>query len=58
MKRQYLPYFNDSNLCSGELLDNKFLFPCNPEYYLKFQYGDNWEKPLENNYLNSNVKCF
>ena len=52
--RQFLPFFNDSNLCSGELLENKFLIPCNPEYYLKLQYGDNWKKPLENQYLNNN----
>ena len=53
-----MPYFNDSNLCSGELLSNKFLFPCDPELYLKFQYGDKWETPLENYYFNSKTFKF
>jgi hypothetical protein len=39
-------------------LDNKFLLPCNPEHYLKVQYGDNWDKPLENHYLNSKTFIF
>ncbi len=39
-------------------MDNKFLLPCNPEHYLKVQYGDNWDKPLENHYLNSKTFIF
>ena len=47
-----MPYFNESNLCSAELLDNKFIVPCNPEDYLRMQYGYNWSYALTNNYFN------
>jgi hypothetical protein len=48
-----LPYFNETNLCSGELLNNKFIVPCNPEFYLSKQYGeDRWKIPLTDKYFN------
>jgi hypothetical protein len=51
---QWLPIFNESNLCSGELFRNKFIVPCNPEYYLEKQYGkDNWKIPLKKTYFNT-----
>ena len=47
--------FNESNLCSGELLGNKFIVPCNPEEYLSLQYGkDKWKLPLKEGYFNYN----
>ena len=51
--QQLLLYFNESNLCSGELLGNKFIVPCNPEDYLSFQYGEKkWKQPLFEKYFN------
>ncbi len=42
-------------MCSGELLDNKFIVPCNPEEYLSYQYGaDRWRTPLQDQYFNYN----
>ena len=46
-------YFNESNLCSGELFESKFMVPCNPETYLSHQYGKNkWRKPMKEKYFN------
>lgn len=51
--RQLVLKFDDSNLCSGELLENIFMVPCNPEEYLSFQYGeDKWRIPMKNHYFN------
>jgi hypothetical protein len=52
--KQLLVNFNESNLCSAELLEAKYIVPCNPEAYLSFQYGENnWKKPLLENYFDS-----
>ena len=52
--RQLILNFDETNLCSGELLDNKFIVPCNPEEYLSFQYGkDKWKIPTKSDYFNS-----
>ena len=58
--RQFITYFNETNICSGELLNNKFLVPCNPEYYLSQQYGEEkWRKPLVDGYFNGrSIKLF
>jgi hypothetical protein len=51
--RQLIINFNESNLCSGELFESKFIVPCNPEEYLSFQYGkDKWRKPFKYGYFN------
>ena len=58
--QQLLLNFNESNLCSGELLETKYIVPCNPEAYLSFQYGENkWKMPLKDNYFNyDSIKFF
>jgi hypothetical protein len=45
-------YFDETNICSAELLESKFIVPCNPEKYLSFQYGNKWRMPLQNDYFN------
>ena len=45
-------YFDETNLCSAELLESKFIVPCNPEKYLSFQYGNKWRMPLQKDYFN------
>lgn len=53
--RRYLPNFD--KLCSAELLNNRFMVPCDPVMYLNREYGDEkkWYFPQEKNYTWSNV---
>lgn len=51
-QRQLLPYFDENQLCSGELLNNKYLVPCNVEHYLSYMYGTNWNTTMKENYFN------
>lgn len=39
-----------SSICSGELLNKKFLVPCNTAEILRSNYGEGWNKPLESHY--------
>lgn len=39
-----------SSICSGELLNKKFLVPCNTAAILRSNYGEGWNKPLESHY--------
>lgn len=49
-----MPKFDE--LCSGELLNNKFMVPCDPVKYLDKEYGPkNWHSPEAKNYTWSNV---
>jgi hypothetical protein len=50
-----LPHFDE--LCSAELLNRKFLVPCDPVNYLDRDYGpERWKTPESVNYTWSNVK--
>ena len=46
--------FND--FCSGELLGQKVMIPCDPVAHLNQEYGkDNWITPLSKNYIWKNM---
>lgn len=50
-----MPYFSD--LCSAELLNRKYLVPCDPVKYLENEYGSKrWRSPQSKNYVWDNVK--
>lgn len=53
--RRYLPNFD--KLCSAELLNQRFMVPCDPVSYLNREYGEEkkWSFPQEKNYTWSNV---
>ena len=52
--RRFLPNFDE--LCSAELLNNKFMVPCDPVNYLDKEYGPkNWQTPQSKNYSWTNV---
>ncbi len=38
-----MPYFK--KVCSAELLNHKFMVPCNPVEYLNNEYGTDWQLP-------------
>jgi hypothetical protein len=40
----------NSSLCSGELMNKKFLVPCNTFEILRDNYGPDWDKPIKENY--------
>jgi len=40
----------NSSLCSGELMNKKFLEPCNTFEMLRDNYGPDWDKPIKENY--------
>ena len=41
----------NSSLCSGELMNKKFLVPCNTFEILRDNYGPDWDKPIKENYM-------
>ena len=52
--RRFLPKF--TSLCSAELLNHKYISPCDPVHYLNKEYGpNNWHSPQSKNYTWSNV---
>lgn len=53
--RQYLPKINE--LCSAELLNSKFLVPCNPVEHLNADYGAHgWQTPKKSSNLHKETK--
>ena len=48
---------NFEKLCSAELLNNRFMVPCDPVNYLNREYFDEkrWSFPQEKNYTWSNL---
>jgi len=40
----------DNSLCSGELMNKKFLVPCNTFEILRDNYGPDWDKPIQSRY--------
>lgn len=53
--KRTLPDFNQ--LCSAELLNHKFMVPCDPVHYLDRDYGPvRWQTPQSVNYTWSNVR--
>ena len=52
--RRFLPKLN--TLCSAELLNHKYMIPCDPVSYLDKEYGPGWRSPQSKNYTWSNVQ--
>jgi hypothetical protein len=53
--KRILPDFD--RLCSAELLNNKFMIPCDPVHYLERDYGPRrWQTPQSSNYTWTNVR--
>jgi hypothetical protein len=52
--RRFLPKFK--SLCSAELLNHKYMIPCDPVSYLDKEYGPGWKSPQSKNYTWSNVQ--
>lgn len=47
--KEYIPYYYPKyQLCSAELLGHKLLTPCSPESVILFEYGNNWNTPIDN----------